>query len=136
MQVGETFRIKNDPEIGSNFASTMDLFHEYEIDFNTIKAGITAYVLQEHLAEDYYEGAKQYVVPHSWWDMFKETYATRWWMTWFVRKHLPKFDTHWLKVRVKVDRYANYPQANVHFEALGRVYPYEKLTRLDVSDEA
>lgn len=135
MRVSETMYLKADPEIGTNFTSTAELIHEYQIDYDRLKLGIEAYVLQEHLAEDFYEGSREYVVHHSWWDMFKDTYATRWWATWFVRKHLPKFDMHPMKIRIKVDRYLNYPEANIQMPALGRPYPYERITRLEDRDE-
>lgn len=105
---------------------------DYDVDFGQWIVRLETSVLSEHLAEDYYEVESYYATPRTWWDMFKETYATRWWFYWYSKRWgAPHYEQHTLRNRIKVDRYVNYPEANIIPDPrLGRTYPYERITPL------
>lgn len=101
---------------------------DYELGRKRVE--LESYVLGEKLAEDTYTDKKSYSTPKTWWDMFKVTYAMTWWLGWLVRRWPAKFEYHWFSVGVTVERFANYPEADIPLPSLGRPVPYERITRL------
>lgn len=91
---------------------------------------LEAYVLQEHLADDIYVDSTKYTTPATWWDHFKETFQTSWWLGWLVKRRPAKYDHHVVHCGVQVERYASYPEADVAVPQLGRPVPFENVRRL------
>lgn len=114
---GETIRVKNE----------LDLSAGYDIDFNQLIYRVEKAVLAEHLADDIYTGYSSCDHPKSTWQMFKHKNQYRWWMRWLVRKRPVVMDVHLHSVKVKVGRYAKYPEAKVVVPQLGRPVPYETI---------
>lgn len=125
--------------VGSTFAVDVKLMDEltpgdrqaamdYELERQRVE--LSAYVLREHLAEDTYTDSKMYSIHATWWDMLKDTYANTWWLGWLVKRRPANFEYHNIKVGVRVDRYASYPEADIALPSLGRPVPYECITRL------
>jgi hypothetical protein len=126
--------------VGNSFFvdTEIDDSHVLALEMGRRRVQMEAYVLQEHLADDYYDGqSDEYAFPKTWWDHFKETYGDRWWLRWWYKRHGAQYDHKSFPVRVKVERYANYPEADITIPRLGRPVPYEttrRLTHFEVED--
>jgi len=94
------------------------------------RVSLEAYVLSDKLADDTYTDTKRYSTPKTWWDMFKMTYQLTWWLGWFVEKFPVKYDYHDFSVGVQVERYAQYPEADIALPSLGRPVKYERIRHL------
>lgn len=127
MRVGRTFAIETkllDELTPGDRQAAMD----YELQRQRV--ALEVYVLSEKLAEDVYTDKKSYSTPKTWWDMFKVTYAMTWWLGWLVRRWPAEFDYHWFEVGVRIERYAQYPEANISLPDLGRPVRYERMAPL------
>jgi hypothetical protein len=127
-------RLERDMEevLGEFSANTFTAGVDYDILYDDIILRFEAEVLSERLADDYYEETAYYATPRTWWDMFKETYANRWWFNWYSKRWgAPHFDQHSVTVKVKVERFLKYPHADITPDPrLGRAIPYERLERV------
>lgn len=127
----KSMRVKNDEAVLGLFAvDSMEGEVEYDIDFNEWIVRMEMDVLAEHLADHYYEETLILSAPKSWWDHFKATYQDRWWIRWWCAKHPAQETRTSHKVKVKVERWVKYPEANETLPRLGRAIPYEKLERI------
>ena len=118
--------------VGSSFMTSMseevDQYTHLEKDRQVHR--LEAFVLREHLADDFYEEVLVVTQPKTWWDHFKIDFQHTWWGRFLYNHFPPEFthDNH--MVRVKVERYASYPEADVAIPQLGRPIPFEQLKRL------
>jgi len=118
--------------VGSSFVSSMreevDPYVQLEKDRQVHR--LEAMVLQEHLADDHYEEILVVTQPKTWWDHFKIDHLDSWWGRW-LNTHFPsEYNSENHLVRVKIERYASYPEADVAVPQLGRPIPFETLKRL------
>lgn len=101
---------------------------DFELDRQRVS--LEAYVLSDKLADDTYTQTKRYSTPKTWWDMFKLTYQLTWWLGWFVDKFPVKYEYHDFSVGVQVERFAQYPEADIALPSLGRPVKYERMRYL------
>lgn len=120
LRVGSSFMVKTEIDDSSALAFEMD----------ARKINLEAYVLQEHLADEYFEETVHVRSPYSWWDMLVNTKRETWWGKWLHKWYTVKFFDEFYPVKVKVERFANYPEADIAVPSLGRPVPYESLRRL------
>ena len=122
--------------VGSSFRIRTELINDDALAFEMKAQGVKleAFVLQEHLADDHYEEILEVTQPKTWWDHFKIDHLDSWWGRWLNTHFPPEYDSQLHLVRVKVERYANYPEADIEIPGLGRPVPYEKLRRLTAEE--
>lgn len=121
----------HDRQVGSYSAGEIMLSRVIE----PMMLELATYLLTEKLGEE--RIVEERVVDHeclrfaTWWDHFKATYRTRWWMRWrrwevcFNIEHRP------IRARVEVDmtKHWTFPEANIVPAELGRPMGYITNTR-------
>lgn len=127
MRVGTTFAIETKL---MDELSPGDRQAAMDFELNRQRVKMEAYVLSDRLSDEEYFDTKRYSTPKTWWDMFKDTYALTWWLAWFVSRRPAQFNHHNFSVGVRVERFAQYPEANISLPGLGRPVRYERITRL------
>ena len=88
---------------------------------------LSTYVATDKFAEDSYSTTLE--VPATWWDHFKHTYADRWWLRRYVKKHPVKTSRH--RATVKVERMHSYPDCRINMPDMGRPFILEMASRPD-----
>lgn len=93
------------------------------LELNGMTAKLTAKVLAEQLPPEHVERAEtvSFSYPDGWWQMFRDTYRSRWWMRWSLARWPVRTRTYQQTVRFTLDlrRYWLYPHANVPLPNLG-----------------
>lgn len=123
---------RNDEEmLGAFSAEHFKAEVDYDIVYNDLILRFETDVLSEHLVDNIYETTHHVRTPYSWWDMLVHTSREKWWGKILNKYYTPKWFDEYYPVRVKVERYLKYPQANIKPDPrLGRAIPFERLERL------
>lgn len=124
-------RVSTTWRTGPAFQQTINYEEIMGLEFKDRIHQLEAYVLSEHLADDYYEDTFYYDTPKSMWQMFKFLHAASWWLGWLVKRWPVKNNTTSLKTAVQVGRYVNYPEAHIAIKGLGHPFLYETMRPLE-----
>lgn len=116
-------------KVGSTFSSSLkwETDEMVRLEYAERVHRLTGYVLADKLADDYFEEDVHFAFPANTWQMFKDEYQFTWWLGWLVRWRGVKYIKRTQKSRVKVERYASYPEANIVQPRLGRPVIYERV---------
>lgn len=74
---------------------------------------LRAEVLADKLPPEWVHESKIARVPLSWWDHWKQAHESSWWAGWFARWRGHRTREIELEVRVDLQRFWAYPQANI-----------------------
>jgi hypothetical protein len=117
-------------KVGSTLRQSMQVNVEEDFVRQELIQRITAYVLSDHLAADEFTAYTTATWPATTWQMFKSCHAGSWWLGWLVRRRPVRLHTERQQVAVQVDRYLNYPEANLALPSLGTPVVFERAMQI------